>query len=175
MTELEIAQAIDAVLVFEGTSYTPGDVAAGDPPTKFGITNIELGAWRKLGRAATPDETKAMDEAEARAIYRANYIVGPGFDQIAHPAVSQMVIDYGVNSGVGTSAMCLQRAVGVETDGKVGPVTLAAVNAADPSTLLQKLVRARVSLLVRWILARPAARGAYVGVIDRAVSFLPSI
>jgi len=47
--------------------------------TNFGITAQTLGNWRKLGRPATVAEVMALTETEARAIYRQQYIAGPGF------------------------------------------------------------------------------------------------
>ena len=61
-------------------------------PTNFGITAQTLGAWRKLGRAATAAEVQALTEAEARAIYRRQYITGPGFEAIAHPALLHLLV-----------------------------------------------------------------------------------
>jgi lysozyme family protein len=175
MTTLEMSAAIDAILRQEGTGFTPGDPAAGDPPTKAGITAATLGRWRGLGRDATAAEVRAMPLSEARAIYRAWYIEGPHFDCLTDQALRQAVIDFAVNSSVERAAWYLQRAAGVRPDMKIGPVTLAAVAAQDPLVLLTRVTRGRVELLVRWIRARPASRGRYAAVIARAVSVLPGM
>jgi lysozyme family protein len=175
VTDAELAAAIDAILAWEGTGFTPGDPAAGDPPTKAGIIDEELGRWRRLGRKATAEELAAMPLEEARDIYRAWYIVGPHFDCLTDSALRQAIIDFGVNSGTDRAAWYLQKAAGVTPDMLVGPLTLAAVAAANPLELLARVTRARVEVLVRWIRARPAARGAYAAVITRAVSHLPEM
>ena len=76
--------------------------------TNFGITAQTLGAWRKLGRAATAAEVQALTETEARAIYRQQYITGPGFETIAHPALLHLLVDAGVHSGPKRAVQWLQ-------------------------------------------------------------------
>ena len=173
MTDIEEGALIDGVILREGRTYTyyPEE---GDPPTKYGITARDLGAWRSLGRDATPEEVQAMEEPEARQIYRQRYIYGPRFDQLADPRVREFTIDWGINSGVETAALYLQRAVGVEADGHVGPVTLMATNGfhdPDPDELLERLVVARVEFLVDWIRRHPK-KVKFIAVITRAVGFL---
>ena len=173
MTEQEIAATVDAILVFEGRVFTndPDDPGLA---TRYGITAANLGVWRRLGRPATPAEVEALSEAEARAIYRADYIEGPGFDEIADPHVRQCVVDFAVHSGVSRAIGVLQRAVGVAIDFKIGPVTLAAVAAADPARLVAQITRARVELLAGWMRRNPA-RAKFIGTLTRAVSFLPAL
>jgi len=81
-------------------------------PTKFGITAQTLGAWRKLGRAATAAEVQALTENEARAIYRQQYITGPGLDVITHPGLLHLLVDSGVHSGPKRAVQWLQSALG---------------------------------------------------------------
>lgn len=52
------------------------------------------------------------------------------------PAIRFDVFDGAYNSGPGQSAKWLQRALGVQDDGDIGPVTLAAAHAADQYRLL---------------------------------------
>jgi hypothetical protein len=59
------------------------------------------------------------------------------------PAVEFYLRDCVFNRGATGAARILQRALGVAPDGKVGPVTRAAVAAADPAELLAQLRRAR--------------------------------
>ena len=179
MTNAELTVLLDRIIDREGRSYTaypdpqhPGQWI--DPPTRFGITADELGDWRHLGRAATAQEVQNLEEPEARAIYVARYIVGPRFAEIADAVLREAVIDFGINSGQPRAAFYLQQAAGVTRDMIVGPVTLTAVNGQDALVLLARVTRQRVAVLCRWIRARLAARAQFLGVIDRAVSFLPS-
>jgi len=81
-------------------------------PTKFGITAQTLGAWRKLGRPATASEVQALTKDEARAIYRQQYITGPGLDVITHPGLLRLLVDSGVHSGPKRAVQWLQSALG---------------------------------------------------------------
>jgi len=109
-------------------------------PTNFGITAQTLGAWRKLGRPATAAEVQALTETEARAIYRHQYITGPGFEVITHPALLHLLIDAGVHSGPKRAVQWLQAALGVTADGIIGPKTRAALAVADQAVLYSKVL-----------------------------------
>lgn len=130
---------IDGVIDREGRGFTNDPHDAGGP-TRFGITAGKLGEWRKLGRAATAAEVEALQELEARAIYRAEYIEDPGFGAVLAIAsrVALELIDTGVNMGVGTPGPWLQRGLNalnrggrdyadLPVTGKVGPMTRAAI------------------------------------------------
>lgn len=89
-----IEQILDDILRREG-GYVNHPADRGGP-TNFGITAQTLGNWRKLGRPATATEVQALTENEASAIYRQQYISGPGFDAITHPALLHLLVDAGV-------------------------------------------------------------------------------
>lgn len=77
---------------------------------------------------------KDMDQSVAKTIYTRKYWL-PEFDSLPYPVAFQ-VFDAAVNSGVGQAVRWLQRAVGVADDGRLGPVTLSAIRAADASKLV---------------------------------------
>ncbi len=54
--------------------------------------------------------------------------------------VDLAVFDCGVNQGPGRAKRFLQKALKVKVDGKVGPITLAAVDRADPGMLLSEFM-----------------------------------
>jgi hypothetical protein len=53
-------------------------------------------------------EVKALTETEARAIYRQQYITGPGFEVITHLALLHLLVDAGVHSGPKRAVQWLQ-------------------------------------------------------------------
>src|SRR3954454_21733684 len=59
------------------------------------------------------------------------------------PGIEFYLRDCVFNRGATGGALILQRALGVEPDGKIGPDTQAAATAADPTDLLARLRRAR--------------------------------
>ena len=52
--------------------------------------------------------------------------------------IDYLVFDMGVNAGPGRSIKIMQTALGVPADGGFGPMTMAAVLAADPVVLIEK-------------------------------------
>lgn len=136
--EANFSACLRHVLAMEGGLVN--DPADHGGATNWGITATTLAHWR--GRAVTEAEVRALQPAEARAIYHANYwntVRGaelPG-------GVDLMVFDISVNSGPRRAVQMLQEAVGVAVDGVFGPVTLRAVVAAVPEVVIDRLARAR--------------------------------
>ncbi len=77
---------------------------------------------------------KDMDQSVAKTIYAKKYWQ-PAFDELPY-SVAFQVFDAAVNSGQGQAVRWLQRAVGAADDGRLGPATLKAVQAADPTKLV---------------------------------------
>lgn len=68
--------------------------------------------------------------------YRVNFWDKYRLSEVKDQGVATWLYDHVVNGGT-RGAEWLQEAVGVTVDGKVGPVTIAAINSADPATLLR--------------------------------------
>lgn len=79
-------------------------------PTRWGVIAKTLGEWRKLGRAATADEVKALGKAEALEIYNAEFFVKTGIEAIAQisEAIAEELLDTAVNMGPYWPAKWLQ-------------------------------------------------------------------
>lgn len=131
-----LAHLVDDV---EGGQYTNDPHDAGGP-TRWGITQTALARYR--GHAVTPDDVRRLSRDEALAIYRQNYINGPGYNRIAalSESVAIEVIDTGINCGPATSTRYLQRCLNVlnqqgndwrdiTVDGQCGPMTAGALAA----------------------------------------------
>jgi len=90
--------------------------------TKWGVTNNTYKAHlRSMGQ--TPKHVKYMTEAEAAKIYRLHYWNRVKGDEWP-VGMDYTVFDASVNSGVARGPKWIQRALGVEIDGKVGANTL---------------------------------------------------
>jgi lysozyme family protein len=128
------------VLLFEGGySDHPSDPGGA---TNLGITRSVLAAWR--GREVSKPEVKSLKVEEAAAIYRAKYWDVVWCDSLPS-GLDLAVFDCAVNQGVGRAARFLQQAVGTTVDGKIGPKTMAAVNAAEPGPLLIEFMARRMN------------------------------
>ena len=161
----------------EGRTFT-NDPSDHGGPTKYGITLRDLRAWRK-DPTLTAGAVEVLTEPEARAIYHARYIVDPGFLSVAPDWVRVFLIDTGVLQGPRVAVKLLQRALEVDADGVLGPVTLAALAGANLDILRTVLLRARLQHLVACALADvpPEVVGStnlqYLrGWINRVLTFL---
>ena len=107
--------------------------------TNFGITRDVLANWR--GQPVTVNDVKNMSIDEARRIFYARYWTPMRMDEVDFPA-ALMTYNCGVNSGIvrgckNTPKKALnQQSSNLVVDGKIGPKTLAAAEAADLATLV---------------------------------------
>lgn len=121
-------------------------------PTKGGIT---LAAWQEFRPGATLADLEALTEAQAREFYRAVHITRPGFDRIVDPPLRELVIDAGVHHHPRHAAKWLQAAAEVKQDGVLGPISLAAINAAAPGELFLWVLAFRLRLYGRLVQRDP--------------------
>ena len=136
--------ALATVLAAEGGfSNDPRDPGGA---TFRGITLATLSGAR--GRPVTVAELKALDRAEIATIYRRSY-----WDTVAGDALPAgldlAVFDLAVHSGPHRAAVLLQGLLGVATDGRIGPVTLAAARRGDAAAHVRALCAARRAFLQR--------------------------
>lgn len=130
MADQGFSDQIGKTLAFEG-GYVD------DPADPGGETNFGI------SRRAYPTlNIRGLTRQAAIEIYKRDYWDAFGLSRLP-PAIGAKVFDLGVNMGTVTAIKLMQRAaIGALTggefrvDGKIGPLTLAAVAAADTATLL---------------------------------------
>jgi lysozyme family protein len=61
--------------------------------------------------------------------------------------VDLAMVDYAVNSGAGRAIRALQKVLGLQQDGVLGPQTMAAVKLAEPSSVVEGLCAERMAFL----------------------------
>jgi lysozyme family protein len=109
--------------------------------TNLGIIQRVYTDWlAKHGRPYA--DVRGITRDEAAAIYLENYWI-PAKTDLIPAAVRDIHFDSAVNHGVGRAAKLLQAAAGVEQDGSIGPVTLAAAGSLAPALLRAKYIAAR--------------------------------
>lgn len=141
-------------LAFEG-GYVDHPADPGGA-TNLGITRRTLARYR--GRAVSKADVRALTRQEAAAIYRKYYWDAVRGDEL--PAgVDAALFDHAVNSGPGAAIRMLQKALGLKADGRFGPATLAALDAANAHQLIQNLLARRSSFLTRLRTFRIFGRG----------------
>jgi hypothetical protein len=130
----DVDALIEALMDREG-SYVNNAADKGGP-TCFGITEAVARAHGYAG------PMRQLPRDEAAAIYRRLYWQRPRFDEVARrsPRVAAELFDTGVNMGPAVAVTFLQRALtalnrggkdypDLTPDGRIGPVTLAALDA----------------------------------------------
>ena len=141
MTEQErFGRCLGAVLRFEGGySEDPRDPGGA---TNLGITLATLS--QALGRAATAEEVRALTPGAVAPIYQDRYWRPVQCGRLK-PGLDFLAFDTAVNMGVGAAATLLQGALGVEADGAIGPVTLAAADRAHARQAIEAFLRLRAA------------------------------
>lgn len=114
--------------------------------TLYGITAATYSAWRKA-RNLPPRSVEKITQDEVELIMRSQFWDTVRGDEL--PAgVDYTVFDASVNSGPAQSIKWLQRALGVTADGKIGPVTLAAVKAdKSPAAMVDDMLNQRLAFM----------------------------
>lgn len=165
---MKVSDYINDLIEREG-GYTDHPADRGGP-TCWGITEQVARAYGYIG------EIDAMPKSVARTIYLDKYWTAPRLDQVATicPAVSEELLDTGVNMGTGTATRFLQRALNVlnregklypdiVVDGGIGKMTLAALSA-----YLKARGKDGETVLLRTLNAQQGAR--YIDLAERSPS-----
>lgn len=121
MTRFDLC--LELVLGHEG-GFTANKADRGGA-TNFGVTQAVYDDWR-IGQGFGRQPVSGISGDEVRSIYMSRYWLLGKCDLMPAP-LDYCHFDGAVQHGVGQAAKFLQRALGVEADGAIGPKTLAAV------------------------------------------------
>jgi len=137
----ELNKALDKVILAEGHAYTNHPADRGGP-TKYGITLVTLKSMPKYSRADAAD-VAALTLPVARDIYLVRY--ASQFVFIKDPRVFGFLFNAAVQHGTRGATRMMQRALGIEDDGVVGPNTRDKATEAlqQPAEFLARLVAER--------------------------------
>ena len=134
--------------------------SANDPggSTAWGVTYATWVGWQNMHHEpATFAVFSACKQADFLPLYRAMYWNACRCGNMG--ALGVQVFDIAMNSGPGNAARFLQKVLGVAADGELGPVTLAALNNADPKKVNQELFEKREAFYASLPTARFFERG----------------
>lgn len=112
-------QAFERLIGHEGGYVNHPDDPGGE--TNFGISK----------RSYPGEDIKGLTLARAKEIYKRDFWGPAGCDALPESAKFQ-VFDAAVNSGVYRAIKLIQRTVGENQDGVLGPVTLQAIQSMPP-------------------------------------------
>lgn len=116
-----------------------------DPTDRGGQTyaGISRRAWPQWEGWSAVDAGKAPPAQAVRNLYLGEFWLRHRCDQINAQDVAECVFLGAINAG-GAAIKLVQIVVGATQDGVIGPQTLAAINAADPGALIDRLTLAKV-------------------------------
>ena len=112
--------------------------------TNLGCTKATWEAW--VGHSVTKDDIKALMPNDVMPLYKAKYWDTIKGDDLPE-GVDYAVFDFAINSGPSRAAKALQSVLGVNPDGKIGPATLDALEAANPRDIATSICEARLAFL----------------------------
>ena len=97
-----------------------------------------------VGRQVMDGEMEGLTHDDVYPIYKENFWNRLRADDLSS-GVDWSCFDWGVNSGTSRAAKALQRIVGVEQDGGIGPMTLQAVLEVEPAEIVEQMHHMRDS------------------------------
>jgi len=139
-------KALDRVLIAEGYDRFTNHPQDRGGPTKWGVTQARYAEF--LGRAASIDDVRAMPKEHAVEIYKIYYWDAMNLDLIKSEILAMILFDQGVNRGPVTAMRSLQATLNrdfgktVSEDGKLGPITVEAIESVDELDLKFKYLQA---------------------------------
>jgi lysozyme family protein len=108
--------------------------------TMLGVTQYNWEAH--VGHQVTHDDMRKLTAADVEPLYKKKYWDVVRADELPS-GIDYLVFDMGVNAGPGRSIKLMQSALGVTPDGGFGPITMAAVQAANPVKLIERFSQAK--------------------------------
>lgn len=104
--------------------------------TNHGVTKKVYEEW--VERKVSEQEMRDLTHEDVAPVYKNNYWDRLRADDLPS-GVDWSCFDWGVNSGTSRAAKALQRIVGVEQDGGIGPMTLQAVAEVEPTEIIEQM------------------------------------
>jgi len=126
-------EALKAVLMHEGGYVNhPRDPGG---RTNLGVTQKVWEAW--VGKAVGEKEMRGLTPATVAPMYKKKYWDAVKADDLP-TGLDYLMFDFAINAGPGRAIRTMQKAIGTNPDGVIGPKTMAALKAADQKDLIAK-------------------------------------
>jgi lysozyme family protein len=161
--------AIDYVLGWEDATLSGAITTAPDGKrTRFGIDEHWHPELTNCLFYSSMGQVAALQIA--RGIYDVSYCQPLCIAEIASQDVANKLLSLGVNIGVTNAARMLQDAVTVVGDGRIGPLTLHALDLADPDQVLSDLRTEAESYYDELVKTNPSLEVYRAGWLRRAAA-----
>ena len=118
-----------------------------NPADPGGMTNLGVtkNVWEEwVGHPIDEKIMRELTPERVAPLYKRKYWDACNCDNLPL-GIDYLVFDFAVNAGVGRSAKTLQTAIGCVPDGVIGVNTMAAINKAEPKSLIDKFATAKTN------------------------------
>ncbi len=143
MAKGSFERSLAAVLKHEGGwADHPSD------PGGATMKGVTFATFLRYYPGSSKSDLRNITDAQLRRIYKAGYWDVIRGDDLPS-GLDYAVFDFAVNSGPARAAIFMQELVGTAPDGKIGPLTLKAVESHSAKTLIADLCAKRLAFLQR--------------------------
>lgn len=119
--------------------------------------------WRKIDNGTEPSA------GDVRSLYRDKYWMPLRLDEITSQDVAESIFDFGVNAGATVAAKLAQVTIGATPDGKIGPLTISALNSYTPHTFVLVYTIAKIARYRDIVMKNKTQNKFLLGWINRAL------
>lgn len=144
-----------------------------DPDDAGGATNkgVTIATFRHFfGNDATIEQLKRISDEQWFHIFKVGYWDRWRADEIACQSIANIVVDWVWASGQ-FGITQVQKILGVNPDGIVGPKTLAALNGRPADALFHQIRAARIAFVENIVRRKPSQKKFLNGWKNRILSF----
>lgn len=163
----DVNKLVPHILKWEGGYINDPDDLGGATNKGICFRTFKLYRTRKRLPVPTIEDLKNISDEEFVAILKEMYWDACRADRIESQSVANAIVDWAWNSGTTIAAKEVQKVLGVETDGIIGNITLAAINSHSPLPLFGKIRRARIAYIERICKSRSENNKFYRGWMNR--------
>lgn len=163
----DVNKLVPHILKWEGGYINDPDDLGGATNKGICFRTFKLYRTRKRLPVPTIEDLKNISDEEFVAILKEMYWDACRADRIESQSVANAIVDWAWNSGTTIAAKEIQKVLGVETDGIIGNITLAAINSHSPLPLFGKIRRARIAYIERICKSRSENNKFYRGWMNR--------
>jgi lysozyme family protein len=168
----DVRLLVPHILKWEGGFVNDPDDLGG--ATNKGVTyrTYKLYCKRNGKPVPTIEDLKHITDEEFSDVLKSMYWDACRADKIESQSVANAIVDWAWHSGTITAVKEVQKVLGVQADGIIGNITLAAINSKSPLPLFGSIQQARIAYLERICNARPANKKFVRGWMNRVKSLL---
>ncbi len=155
-------KSIHHILANEG-----GDIITNDPTDRGGLTKYGISQ-----RAYPEIDIENLTEEQAKGIYKKDYWDAVRGDDIKRQIIAVSIFDFAVNAGPGVAKKLAQKAIGVKSDGVIGPITLSSLITIPIPLFLYKYAIEKIKYYRDIVSKNPSQKKFLLGWINRSLEGL---